>query len=500
MRISLKYQLFNTLLAIILLAMYMSFAYDLDRADFSKLISLVIGLFGVSYALYKRLQGRFWILAGIAILSRLIFLPTIPNLSQDFYRFLWDGRLLIQGINPYLTTVQTYMESGNFPVLQARELFAGMGALNASHFTNYPPINQLCFAIAGWLFPKSIIGGAVTLRVIIILADIGILYFGSKLLKAIKLPKHLIFLYVLNPFVIIELTGNLHFEGVMLFFLVWALYLLQKKQWLLPAILIGLSISVKLIPLLLLPMFLKYFRKKLEPEPELELERNLSTALEVTNNKRSHCQVERSPDLIEHSVFNDLRSIYFPKLIGFYTVIIATVLLTFAPFLSSEFISNFSATIGLWFQNFEFNASVYYIIRWIGFQVVGWNIIGTVGKVLPLLVIFVILILSAFRKNYTIQQLATGLLFAISAYFLLSTTVHPWYVATPLVLCVFTRYRFPVLWSLVVFLSYSAYGETFKENLWFVALEYIIVIGVAVWEIIQNTKDKVPNTKASANA
>ena len=84
------------------------------------------------------------------------------------------------------------------------------------------------------------------------------------------------------------------------------------------------------------------------------------------------------------------------------------------------------------------------------------------------------------------------MLMAISVYFLLSTTVHPWYVATPLLLCLFTKYRFPILWSGLVFLSYSAYGETeFSENLWMVALEYSIVIGYAIWEIFKKEKPAV---------
>lgn len=477
-----KQHILTGFLVLVLLAFYGAFAYDLQRADFTKLISLYGGLFFVSYTVFKRLRYKFWLLAGIAVLVRLLFLPAIPNLSQDFYRFIWDGRLLAQGINPYLSTVQNYIETGAFPVAQAQELFAGMGTLNAGHFSNYPPLNQVFFAVAGWLFPKSIVGSVIILRLIIILADLGILYFGRKLLKALKLPEYNIFFFILNPFVIIELTGNLHFEGVMLFFLLWGLYVLHNRKWLFSAILIGLSISVKLIPLLLLPVFLKYFRRKNELEVETVIE------------NEAKCQVERSRDPINEKIdsskpiLNQLKQIHFGKLTGFYIVVIVTAVISFLPFLSSEFISNFSATIGLWFQNFEFNASVYYITRWIGFEVVGWNIIGTVGKILPIVVIIGILGISIFRSNFSTKQLLTGLLFAISIYFLLSTTVHPWYVATPLLLSVFTKYKFPLLWSVLVFLSYSAYGETFNENLWFVGVEYVAVIGFVGYEVLINTE------------
>lgn len=453
------------LVAIISIAFYLSFAYDLDRSDFVKLISLYAALFVSAYLLIEKLIPKnregFWFLAVIGIVFRLIFIPAIPNLSQDFYRFLWDGRLMAQGISPYLFTPEMYFKdiSASLAIPQANELYVGMGSLNASHFSNYPPINQLFFAIAALFSGKSISGSVIVLRSLIILADIGILHFGKKILERLKLPAHTIFWYFLSPFVIIELTGNLHFEGVMGFFFIWALYLLFQKKWIWAAVLIGISISVKLIPLLFLPLFLKYF----------------NTAKLTDSN------------------LNQFKNLGFKSLLKFYAIIGITVLLTFLPFLTSEFIQNFSATIALWFQNFEFNASVYYIIRWIGFQVVGWNIIETVGKILPVLVLIFVLVLAFFRKNCTQLQLLTTMLFAISFYLLLSTTVHPWYVATPLLLSVFTKYKFPIVWSFMVMLSYSAYGKYgFHENLWLVSLEYVVVIGFAIWEIILQ-KNKTHN-------
>ena len=441
------------LLALISAIFYFIFAYDLERSDFIKLITLYTALFFLAYKIIQISKGHFWILAGIGIVFRLVFIATTPNLSQDFYRFIWDGRLLLQGFNPYLITPEAYFNKAEFgfdklslTISEAGKLYAGMGELNASHYSNYPPVNQLFFLIAALFAKNSILGSVIVLKVIMILADLGILFLGRKLLSALQLPSHTIFWYFLNPFIIIELTGNLHFEGVMLFFVLWSLYLLQKDKWFWAAILFGVSISVKLIPLLFLPLLYQWFVKK-----------------------------------------NSFGK-GFKKLFLFYLIVASVVTLTFLPFLTSEFISNYSATIALWFQDFEFNASIYYIIRWIGFEIVGWNLIESVGKILPLIVIVFVLILAFFRKNKTPQQLITAMLFGISFYFLMSTTVHPWYIATPLLLSIFTKYRFPIVWSFVVMLSYSAYGSGgFSENLWLVVLEYTAVVGFAVWELFLKT-------------
>ena len=382
----------------------------------------------------------------------LIFLFAIPNLSQDFYRFIWDGRMILEGFNPYLSLPETYIQQGINPIAEAPELYAGMGEMNGSHYTNYPPLNQLCFLIAALFSRENIFGSAIVLRLIIILADIGILYFGKKLLEKLQLPIKNIFWYILNPFIIIEMTGNLHFEPVMLFFLIWGLYKLQQQKWILAAILIACSVSVKLIPLLFLPLFYQWFIKK------------------------------------ENSFFIGLK-----KLILFYTVTLVTIILLFTPFYSSELISNYSNSVGLWFRSFEFNASFYYIFREIGYLFRGWNEIAIIGKITPILTIFFLMILTFFRKNKTEVQLITALLFGLCFYYFTATTVHPWYLATPIILSVFTKYKFPIIWSLVIILSYQAYSNTpWKENLWIVFIEYFIVFSFLFYEIKQtNTKKQI---------
>lgn len=456
MLITLKNNRTTILLVFLCMLFYIVFAYDLDRSDFIKLITLFGALFFISYKIIQINQDRFWLLAGIGIIFRLLFIAVLPNLSQDFYRFIWDGRLITQGISPYLFTPENYIEdtSNSFVTIvnQAQELYNGMGSLNRSHFSNYPAINQLCFAIASVFAGKSILGSVMVVRIILILADIGILCIGKKLLVKLHLNPNQIFWYFLNPFIVIELTGNLHFEGVMLFFLIASLYLLHQKKWLGSAGLLGISVSVKLIPLLFLPLYYRWFS-------------------------------------------TDLNKGFF-KLAGFYFIVLGTVIFTFTPFLSAQFISNFSKTIFLWFQNFEFNASIYYIIRWMGFKIVGWNMIAIIGKILPLFVILFILLFTFLRKNKSTQQLITSMLFGVSIYFLFSTTIHPWYIATPLLLSVFTKYKFPIIWSLAVILSYNAFGvDGFSENLYLVALEYLTVIGFFIWELIKLRKETVFSSK-----
>jgi hypothetical protein len=428
---------------------YFSFAYDLVRTDYTKLIILYVVLFFLFYKLVQITKHNIKFLSWVAFGFRAVFILAIPNLSQDFYRFIWDGRMILEGINPYLFTVESFISNGEFPVSQAQKLYAGMGTLNASHYTNYPPINQLCFVIAGLFAGKSILGSVVVLRLIIIAADFGTLYFGKKLLEKLKLPAYNIFWFILNPFIIIELTGNLHFEGLMIFFLVWSLYLLHSGKWKFAAVVFTLSVSVKLIPLLFLPLFYQWFAKNKKTSQVLKT-----------------CEV---------SVI---------KLITFYAIVGISTLLLFLPFYSQEFVTNYTQTVALWFQNFEFNASLYYIAREIGYLFRGWNEIAIIGKIIPLVVMIFVLIVTFFRKNKTTIELITAMLLVLSFYYFTTTTVHPWYIATLLILSVFTKYKFPLVWSFVIILSYLAYANVDNsENLWIIGIEYLVVYSVFIWEV-----------------
>ena len=425
----------NTAVSIIGISviLYIIWAYNLARFEHSKLLLIYSVLFGSYYFIVKNQKIKESWLSYLAVLFRLLFLVAIPNLSQDFYRFVWDGRLILEGLNPYLHTPNELMESsiGLFP--QMNTLYEGMGALSAKHYSNYPPVHQMPFIIAAFISKHSILGSIVVLRLILISADLGILVFGKKLLKKLNKPTRTMYWFILNPLVIIELTGNLHFEGLMLCLFIMSLYFIHSKKLHMAAVVMALSIAVKLVPVLSLPLF--------------------------------------------------LNKLGWKKSVLFYSVTAAVFIILFIPFFSFGLLENFSATIGLWFSNFEFNASVYYFLKGTLENINGVSVINSMGIIVACVVTLQTSYLLLKKKKET-GQIILMILWILSGYYFISTTVHPWYIISLLLLSVFTNYKFVLVWSYTLILSYIAYNEfSVEECNSILIIEYTPVILMLGWEL-----------------
>jgi hypothetical protein len=394
-----------------------------------------LGYFGWLLSEKGRSSWRFGL--GLALILRLLLVFTMPALSDDVYRFIWDGRLLANGLNPFSALPSDIMSSGtNIPGMTP-ELFAELNSPN--YYTIYPPFAQGTFWLAAYLSFSSVWGSTLVLKLILLVCEALGLWAMLRLLRKWNLPEHRVLIYALNPLVIVEVVGNLHYEGAMVAFFMWALVFLSygqgtEKKWGQAAFLWALSIVSKLLTLLFLPFLWSRLRKK--------------TAL------------------------------------LFYAGVLLLVALSFAPLLNSSFVNGFGESLDLYFRKFEFNASFYYLIRWIGYQWVGYNVIQTVGPKLGLLAVAAIGIGGLLDKKTDWPSLMQRCLWAIMAYLLLATTVHPWYAILPLALSVFTRYRFPLVWTALIWLTYINYSyPIYRENLWVVGLEYVVVVGWMGWEL-----------------
>lgn len=413
---------------------YVTIGYGIERSNFDFLIVLFAILFLCYFLGLKWLDTQQKIKWGIiaAILFRAALLFSIPTLSDDFYRFIWDGRLLAHGLNPFAHTPQYLMKNG-LPHFLPVELYKHLSAVSQLHFTVYPPVCQYIFGLSAELFGASLRGNIVVMKSIMLAFELGTFWMLKKLLRYFHLPLKYLLIYALNPLIIMELTGNLHFEGVMIFFLLASFYLFLKKQIWLGAICFLLTVNTKLIPLMLLPY--------------------LCFSLGW---KRSG------------------------QLIG---VLAAGTLLLHIPFLDGAFLGHFTDSLALYFQSFEFNASIYYIVRWIGYQFTGYNIIHTAAPVLAAIATLIIIGISWKYRNHTLKNLPCMYIIVVAVYYFFSTTIHPWYVTSLVAFVPLAGLLFPVAWSVVIPLTYIAYSTVaYHENIWLVGVEYLVVIGVIFYD------------------
>ncbi|MEM8524203.1 MAG: hypothetical protein AAGG68_06155 [Bacteroidota bacterium] len=431
----------RVLIAFVLFACIIYLGYAVDQNDFWQMLPVFALAFCV-YVLILRSNMdalKFWI--GLAVLLRVALLFGLPNLSDDVYRFIWDGRLLQNGINPFDHLPSYYLQQAILPEGINNELYQQLNS--PEYYTIYPPVAQLSFYLATWLFPNSILSSTLVMKFFLFAFECGNIYLLIRLLPKFEIATKNALIYALNPLIVLEITGNLHFEGAMVFFLLLAVYGLKKweeksnsskKILVFSALSFAFSIASKLLPLMFLPMLIKRLGWK--------------------------------------------------KSVLYFVIVGSTVLLLFLPLLSGAFLQNFGNSLDLYFRKFEFNASIYYLIRWIGFQLKGFNLIAKIGPALALGTLLGISILSFREKKPTIKHLPLMMLFAICIYLSFTTTVHPWYISLPLVLCCFTSFRFPVLWSGLIFLTYINYSYTdYQENLWIVAVEYLLVWSYFLWEL-----------------
>jgi len=355
-----------------------------------------------------------WIL-GIGV--RCLLFYDLPNLSDDFYRFIWDGSLIHHGINPY-SLLPTQVTELGIPKFSPTAL----AQLNSSTYaTVYPPLNQFFFWLSTFLVqPLWSVG---ILRIFLLLTDIASTWLLHKLRPKTALSGW----FFLNPLLIWEGVGNVHFESMVIFFLLLTLYFISKNKFAKAGFAWGLAIATKLIPLLFLPALMWYYKWK------------------------------QSWVLI--------------------SIALIVLSLTLIPMLSTQLTEGTFTSLKLYFQHFEFNASIYFIFRALGFWFNGYNIIGTLGPIMGLITLFLISLGAILLYHYK-KSLETVLLYSLTIYLLMSTTIHPWYILTLIPLGLLSGYWYPVIWSFSVSWSYFGYDAAgYDVPTWWILSEYIILFG-----------------------
>lgn len=356
-------------------------------------------------------------------------------LSNDYFRFIWDGEIISKGINPYdykpneLILRDDFKENSYF-----LKLHIGMGELSAQHYSCYPTINQFYFWFAS-IFSNSIIINLIILRILILITIIIGLTFITRLFSNFGIRKERIWLIILNPLFLLETIQNVHFEGVMITFLIMSIYYFTINSYTIGSFLLAVSIQIKLIPLIIFPFILK--------------------------------------------------RIGFKKTMIIWILTIVFTLFIFSLLINYKNFSNFMSSIKLYFENFEFNSSLYYVIQ----KLTSHKFYTSIGLFLGSISLITIVIIALNGEKYTWNKLMRRLTIAFFIFYLLASTVHPWYLLVPLVLSIFTNFRFMLIWSILVFLSYSKYADLSEITVRLLTLiEYLTIVIFFILEMKLNSK------------
>lgn len=403
------------------------------------LFPIILAGYSLSFvAYYILLKQNISIKTGLILGwgTRIVAIFAFPQLSDDIYRFIWDGWLSIQLVNPFAyLPVDVPIELGAFQKFL-------LGSMNSpEYYSVYPTVLQLIFAFVALIIPSSIVGQSILLKLILLVFEIITVRYTLKILKYFKKDQRLVLIYFLNPLVIVELMGNLHMELVMISgFSIFLYYFFcgarGPKNKVLAAFALSFSVAAKLITLVAAPFLIK----------RLFASRSISSLFQFFA--------------------------WFTLFFGLF----------FIPMFLLNY-ENFGKGLDLYFQKFEFNASFYYLIRSVGFWIKGYNIIGSLGPALAIISTLIIFSLALIENKVSLESLATKLLFGLSAYYFFSTTVHPWYTALLVFLSVFSSYRFAIIWSFLATLSYSKYYLEAYFYFPAITIEYLLLFALIGHEL-----------------
>lgn len=361
-------------------------------------------------------------LIAVGILFRLTALFYPPTASDDINRYIWDGKVQANGINPYryapADSSLNFLHSENLP---SKVNFPRMKSI-------YPPVAQVIFFASYKLFGESYLGYKLFLFIFEILSIILVLV----LLRQLRRPESFVGLYALCPLPVMQFMIDGHVDALGIPFLILSIILFfrRKKFWFF--LVLGLSISTKLIAGMILP-YTAY-----------ELERK-----------------------------------WIKKLLACIIVLLFFAL-TYVPYITGgvfpfEALMTFST-------NWTFNGSAFSVF---------FDILGDNQKArLVSAALFIVAGVYIFFRHEGVMEKMYMIFFA---FFLLSPTVHPWYLTWLAVLLPLSfRWSGVLFVALVSLANYVVSGYILK-GVWqmpvFILLaEYMPVYIMLVWEFLRGRR------------
>ena len=386
------------------------------------------------------------VLIASAVL-RFIFIGSEPEvLSDDVYRYLWDGKVQTEGINPY----RYPPASGELSHLRDKEVYP---LINHKGFhTSYPPVSQLIFRAAYTLGRGRLFAFRLFYLVFEGLIILFLLLYDRKL-------RDRLLIYLLCPLVIVEVHAGLHIDIAGAALLAGGWFFFSKRRYYLFILFFTLSVLTKYFSIAAGPLFIAEYLRRQVRGSGLTARFGLRAAgFRAAGFRRAGLQ--RAGDL--------LLKLGAAAAIGF---------IAFLPFLRNG--EGLFRQARIYAYYWEFNGGVYSILRAVlGTETARW------AKFLP------IAAAAGTIAVYPGMTVEDRLVLTLMSFFVLSSTVYPWYLIWFIPYFVLRINKGELSLAVLISLSYYVLIRYKSEGIWedrplFLFLQYIPFFALFFHDILR---------------
>ncbi len=184
----------------------------------------------------------------LAAAWNIAFLRLPSGADDDIHRYVWDGRLQRLGYNPYIVVPSD-------PAARWLHAPETRNLNNPDLPSPYPPGAQLFFRAVTAIHESTF-----ALKVAFVVCGFTIVFLLLDVLRCTRQGAHLVLAYAWNPLLAIEVAGSGHIDIVGALLLVVSAAALMRRWRMTAALALGLAVSVKLLPVVLLPLYWKRVR------------------------------------------------------------------------------------------------------------------------------------------------------------------------------------------------------------------------------------------------
>ena len=250
-------------------------------------------LYGISFLVYgvgiymvisHRLRRSDLILIFVfSLLFRIVLIPSNLIQEDDIYRYLWDGKVLAHGVNPFAYSPGEVLDfasdkmsgeenmskysQANLEDLERLDRLRLNNAKSQEYFDRinykevrsaYPPLSQVVFAASYYLKADSI----PVMKGVFLLFDLLTIFLLIKILALLGKKPTMFLVYAWSPLIIKEFANSGHNDAIAISMLTLAIYLFIRSKRIAAMGSLALATLAKIYPVAILPLIIKRFRHK----------------------------------------------------------------------------------------------------------------------------------------------------------------------------------------------------------------------------------------------